>query len=238
MKNIPKLLSLALVSVLISASASAQQSTDPNAMNIINAWNYYYQSTLAGGEYIDGSNVTGLPYHLKTQEYKYAHICADASFNFDYTNLSVGSVAAEAVRGIGGFMVGLHVKNDDLLCSKTSASLPIFDTNTLRLGMHACPVGRAMVGIHERLNILLCSTPSDGRTLLTGQERAAYWGDRRGMHACPIGWVMTGVNVNANQFLCTPTSGPGSSPPNDGSGGGTGGGSGGGSVGGGATNLV
>lgn len=217
--------SATIFSLSLQSKAQTSAWSLSEQQRVISEWNSYYQSKPIGGEYIDDFNVASLPNHLRTSNYKFTHVCADSTWNWDYSN----GLPNQLVRGVGGFMVGLHVNSDNFTCSKNAVSYVVFDTSTHRSGMHACPSGSAMVGFHERLNILACSSPTNGRNLIAWQEQRGYFGDRNGMHSCPVGWVMTGVHVNSNEFLCTPTTGPGVSadpPPGGGGSGGSGGGSG------------
>lgn len=109
-----------------------------------------------------------------------------------------------------GYMSGFHEKKNDLLCFRQGApsyvnSGFVDDYNTLRFGMHACPLGMAMVGIHVKDNVLKCAQLHNS-LVVQYSEYLNYDGGpnlRYNMHACPEGWVMTGIHVKKNIFLCS-----------------------------------
>ncbi|WP_431052099.1 hypothetical protein [Roseateles sp. L2-2] len=182
------------------------------------AWgqhNLWYFSLPVGQEYIDYDSSQAIQFQV------WIHVCGGSGSTPD------------TARNIGGYMVGLHVKDNKFLCAKMGSEhyTARDDFSTRRQGMHACPVGSAMVGINVNHDVLRCAVPVDGRILHPETERAADWGSRSGMHSCPPGWVMTGVHVNNNIHMCTATTGVGSpltsvpmNPPIGGGGGGGGGG--------------
>lgn len=108
---------------------------------------------------------------------------------------------------VGWFVVGVHVDNNELLCSNMFGSYPsreIVDGDnepvTVRSQMHACPRNMGMTGLHATNNWLSCAPITGGISSerLDGPPPT----QRNNMHACPVGYVLTGIHVGNNQFLC------------------------------------
>lgn len=105
-----------------------------------------------------------------------------------------------------GYMSGIHVHHNDLLCATDSPIAGFDDYNTKRADMHACPQGSIMIGIHVDDNVLKCSYISPQARTYPEYEIISLSTSpniiRFGMHACPVGYVMTGVHVRSNVLLC------------------------------------
>lgn len=96
-------------------------------------------------------------------------------------------------------MTGIHVDNNLLACTPMTSPMAgrMVDPDTVRLGMHACPIGSYATGIHVGNNLLLCSGMAGGAEIVDSST------ERNGMHSCPIGAFISGFHVGNNLLLCT-----------------------------------
>jgi hypothetical protein len=131
-------------------------------------------------------------------------LSAQAEFR-DFTTQRAGMHACRQP----GFMTGVHIDQNVLLCDDTLVSNEQFeereevvDGDTQQGSMHVCPDQMAMTGYHKHHNQLLCAKvgPTWDFLDINGVTQRTIGGIR--MHACPVGTVMRGIHADRNDFMC------------------------------------
>lgn len=129
----------------------------------------------------------------------------------------------------GFIMTGVHVGNDDLLCTgrfENGQNLTVNEIvdsagnntwppdpetraahNYTGPAMHWCGPDRFMTGVHVGRNQFNCSqfaATGIGRNYTTslGHVLVDTTTARNGMHACPLGTILVGAHFGSNRFLC------------------------------------
>ncbi|MGZ5483170.1 MAG: hypothetical protein ACXWID_14435, partial [Pyrinomonadaceae bacterium] len=110
----------------------------------------------------------------------------------------------------GQFVIGVHVRQNLLLCSQSFGTYDLDDEiidsggdgsrGTQVRGMHACPDGMAITGLHVRDNKFLCA-PVERATPRYVDASNNSQVEGVSIHTCPRDPV-SGIHVSRNLLLC------------------------------------